>query len=227
MLWAGTDDGYLWVTRDGGAKWTNVTDNLKKAGLPGFRWVSSIEPGRKVEGRCYVCLDAHRSDDDKPYICSPRTTTAKRGRRITNNLPEFGSTRVLREDITSPDILYCGTEFAIWVSINRGETWARLNNNLPTVAVHEVAQPDHRQRNRHRHARPQRVGSGRGEYPPDEAHDAEGRRDAVRPGDDYAVALRPRQLPLLARRAEVLRHESRPRGRDRLHARRRTRRKCR
>ncbi len=59
---------------------------------------------------------------------------------VANNLPTFGSTRMLREDTVNPDVLYCGTEFGIWVSINRGESWAKLNNNLPTVAVHEVAQ---------------------------------------------------------------------------------------
>ncbi|MBN9122328.1 MAG: PDZ domain-containing protein, partial [Planctomycetes bacterium] len=140
VLWAGTDDGYLWVTRDGGANWQNVTENLKAAGLPGNYWVASVEPGNRVEGRCYVCLDGHRSDDDKPYLF----VTEDFGRTwkpITGNLPPFGSTRVLREDVTTSEILYCGTEFGIWVSINRGEGWAKLNNNLPTVAVHEIAQP--------------------------------------------------------------------------------------
>ncbi len=139
-LWAGTDDGFLWVTRDGGANWKNVTENLKSAGLPGNYWVSSIEPGQKAEGRCYVCLDGHRSDDDKPYLFVTEDFGAT-WKPITSNLPPFGSTRVLREDITTSDILYCGTEFGIFVSINRGGSWAKLNNNLPTVAVHEIAQP--------------------------------------------------------------------------------------
>lgn len=140
VLWAGTDDGYLWVTKDGGQKWANVTENLKKAGLPGFYWVASIESGRKAEGRCYACFDAHRSNDDKPYLYVTEDF-GQTWKSITNDLPEFGSSRVLREDATNPDILYCGTEFGIWASINRGQSWARLNNNLPTVAVHEVAQP--------------------------------------------------------------------------------------
>jgi hypothetical protein len=140
VLWAGTDDGYLWVTRDGGQHWQNVTENLKKAGLPGYRWVSSIEPAKRYEGRCYVCLDAHRSDDDKPYLFVTEDY-GQSWKPITGNLPQFGSTRVLREDATTSDVLYCGTEFGIWVSVNRGETWAKLSNNLPTVAVHEIAQP--------------------------------------------------------------------------------------
>ena len=140
VVWAGTDDGFLWVTRDGGANWSNVTGNLKSAGVPDYRWVSSIEPGHKTEGRCYVALDAHRSDDDKPYLFVTEDY-GQTWKPLTGNLPAFGSTRVLREDITSPDVLYCGTEFGIWASVNRGETWAKISNNLPTVAVHEVAQP--------------------------------------------------------------------------------------
>ncbi|HEY1189197.1 MAG TPA: PDZ domain-containing protein, partial [Gemmata sp.] len=140
VLWAGTDDGNLWVTKDGGGNWTNVLDNLKKAGLPGPRWVSTIEPGRAKEGLCYVCLDGHRSDDDRPYLFVTEDYGAT-WKSVVGNLPEFGSTRVLREDITASEILYCGTEFGIWVSVNRGGNWAKLNSNLPTVAVHEVAQP--------------------------------------------------------------------------------------
>ena len=140
VLWAGTDDGALWVTRDGGRDWVNVTDKLKAAGAPGPRCVSSIEPGRKYEGRCYVCLDGHRSDDDRPYLFVTEDY-GQTWKSIVGNLPAFGSTRVLREDITTSEVLYCGTEFGIWASVNRGETWAKISNNLPTVAVHEVAQP--------------------------------------------------------------------------------------
>jgi photosystem II stability/assembly factor-like uncharacterized protein len=135
VLWVGTDDGYLWVTQDGGTNWTNVTE---KVGLPGPRWVASIEPSRYVDGRCYVVFDAHRSDDDNPYVF----VTEDHGQTwkpLTSNLP-WGSTRVLREDIENPDVLYLGTEFAAWVSIDRGGVWTKINNNLPTVAVHELAQ---------------------------------------------------------------------------------------
>ncbi|GIW84550.1 MAG: hypothetical protein KatS3mg107_0210 [Gemmataceae bacterium] len=140
LLWAGTDDGNLWLTRDGGQKWINVADKLRSAGLPGPRWISSIEPSRFVEGRCYVAIDAHRSDDDKPYLFVTEDY-GQSWKAITANLPPIGSTRVLREDITNPNILYCGTEFAIFVSLDRGGHWTKLNNNLPTVAIHEVAQP--------------------------------------------------------------------------------------
>ena len=142
VLWAGTDDGNVWVTRDGGQKWVNVLDKLQGAGLPGPRWVSSIEPSRAngADGRCYVCIDGHRSDDDRPYIYATEDF-GESWKPIMNNLPSFGSTRVLREDIVNPNVLYCGTEFGIWASLNRGASWANINGNLPTVAIHEIAQP--------------------------------------------------------------------------------------
>jgi photosystem II stability/assembly factor-like uncharacterized protein len=135
ILWAGTDDGYLWVTRNGGITWTNVTE---KVGLPGPRWVASIEPSRYVEGRCYVVFDAHRSDDDNPYVFVTEDY-GQTWKPLHATLP-WGSTRVLREDIENPDVLYLGTEFAVWASIDRGGVWTKINNNLPTVAVHELAQ---------------------------------------------------------------------------------------
>jgi photosystem II stability/assembly factor-like uncharacterized protein len=134
VLYVGTDDGNLWVSRDGGTNWTNVAD---KVGLPGPRWVASIEPSRYVEGRVYVAFDAHRSDDDEPYI-SVSEDYGQTWKSLRSNLP-WGSTRVLREDTVNQNLLFCGTEFGLWASVDRGNYWSRLNNNLPTVAVHEVA----------------------------------------------------------------------------------------
>jgi photosystem II stability/assembly factor-like uncharacterized protein len=135
VLWVGTDDGGLWVTRDGGKKWTNLT---AKIGLPAPRWVATIEPSRYAEGRAYVVFDGHRSDDDRPYVYVTEDF-GETWKSLNANLPTFGSTRCLREDVTNPDLLYLGTEFAVYASLNRGASWAKLNNNLPTVAVHEIA----------------------------------------------------------------------------------------
>ncbi len=135
VLWVGTDDGGLWVTRDGGKRWTNQT---AKVGLPGRRWVATVEASRFAEGRAYVAFDGHRSDDDRPYVY----VTEDHGetwKSLAAKLPEFGSTRCLREDVVNPDLLYLGTEFAVFASLDRGASWARLNNNLPTVAIHEIA----------------------------------------------------------------------------------------
>jgi photosystem II stability/assembly factor-like uncharacterized protein len=134
ILYVGTDDGALWVTRDGGYEWKNITKNL---GLPNPRWVATIEVSRHAPGRVYVCLDGHRSDDDSPYafVSEDFGNTFK---HLHTGLP-WGSTRCLREDLTNPNLLYLGTEFGLWVSIDRGQNWTQFNQNLPTVAVHEVA----------------------------------------------------------------------------------------
>jgi photosystem II stability/assembly factor-like uncharacterized protein len=134
VLWVGTDDGYLWVTKNGGKDWANVTE---KVGLKGPTWVATIEASRFAEGRAYVAFDAHRLDDDAPYLYQT-DDFGQTWKPITGNLPA-GSTRCLREDVTNPNLLYCGTEFALWASLDRGGSWTKINGNLPTVAVHEVA----------------------------------------------------------------------------------------
>jgi photosystem II stability/assembly factor-like uncharacterized protein len=135
VLYVGTDDGALWVTRDGGQHWTDIAANVK---LPGPRWVASIEPSRYVEGRAYVAFDAHRSDDDEPYVYVTEDF-GQTWKSLRANLP-VGSARVCREDIQNANLLYVGTEFGAWASANRGVSWTKFNNNLPTVAVHEFAQ---------------------------------------------------------------------------------------
>jgi len=141
VVWAGTDDGAVWVTKDGCKTWANVTEKFKAAGLPGPRWVSSIEASRYAEGRCYVVFDAHRSNDDSPYVFVTEDF-GETWKSLKANLPA-GPTRVCREDIANPNLLYLGTEFGCYASVNRGAAWTRINGDkgLPTVAVHEFAQP--------------------------------------------------------------------------------------
>jgi hypothetical protein len=100
--------------------------------------VSTIEASRFAEGRAYVCFDAHRSNDDKPYVYVTEDFGAT-WKPLMGTLPAFGSSRCLREDVQNRDLLFCGTEFGIFASINRGGHWTRISNNLPTVAVHELA----------------------------------------------------------------------------------------
>jgi photosystem II stability/assembly factor-like uncharacterized protein len=137
VLYVGTDDGALWVTQDGGQKWTNLKDNLKSIVPPNF-WVDSIECSRFAVGRVYAALDCHRTDNDEPFPVVSEDF-GKTWKSLRANLPT-GSTRVVREDRANENLLYCGTEFGLWASINRGENWTKLTG-LPTVAVHEVAQP--------------------------------------------------------------------------------------
>ena len=107
--------------------------------MPGRRWVSWIEPSRFRAERAYVVFDAHRSNDDLPYLFATEDGGAT-WRSLRANLPDdAGTTRVLREDLFNENLLYLGTEFGAWVSIDRGESWTSLNTNLPTVAVHHFA----------------------------------------------------------------------------------------
>src|SRR5439155_8557217 len=104
----------------------------------GPRCVATMEASKFKEGRCYVCFDAHRSNDDQPYVF----VTEDFGQSwapIRSNLPGFGSTRCLREDLFNENLLFCGTEFHLYASVDRGAYWTKINNNLPTVAIHEVA----------------------------------------------------------------------------------------
>ena len=87
-----------------------------------------------------MTLDGHRSDDNKPYVMVS-DDYGQTWRNLQNNLPDSsGSCRVVREDLFDPNILYLGCEFGLWVSMNRGASWQKLNSNLPTVAIHEIAQ---------------------------------------------------------------------------------------
>ena len=131
VLWAGTDDGFLWVTRDGGANWTNVTQNV---GLPRHSYVSRIEASRFVDGRCYVAFDAHRSDLDGPFAYVTEDF-GETWTSLNTGLPS-GSTRVIREDTENENLLFLGTEFSIYASADRGGNWVEIKNNMPTGAVH-------------------------------------------------------------------------------------------
>jgi photosystem II stability/assembly factor-like uncharacterized protein len=134
LLYVGTDDGYLWVTRDGGSSWVNITANLA---LDGHYHVSTIEPSRFATGRAYLALDGHRSDSDAPHVFLTEDF-GETWKSLAEGLPA-GSSRTLREDPENENLLLLGTEFSIWASLDRGAHWSRINNNLPTVAIHEIA----------------------------------------------------------------------------------------
>ncbi|MDX1925691.1 MAG: PDZ domain-containing protein [Pirellulaceae bacterium] len=134
VLYAGTDDGALWVTKDGGKEWQEIGKNMN---LPAPRWVATIEASRYAEGRVYVALDGHRSNDDDPYAFVSEDF-GKTWKSIRSNLP-WGSTRCLRESPFNENVLLVGTEFAVFASANRGGYWNSLNTNLPTVPVFDFA----------------------------------------------------------------------------------------
>jgi len=107
--------------------------------VPDPFWVSELVASRHEEGRVYMSLDGHRSDNDEPHVFVSEDY-GQTWRSIRANLPTIGSTRTIAEDIENPNLLYVGTEFGAFASISRGEHWTSLNSNLPTVAVHAFAQ---------------------------------------------------------------------------------------
>ncbi|MCC6418615.1 MAG: hypothetical protein IT429_10305 [Gemmataceae bacterium] len=135
VLYAGSDDGRLHVTRDSGASWTELTANVP--GVPAERWVSRLECSHHDDGTAYLALDRHRNDDRRPYLF--RTTDfGKTWVPLTNGLPAEGSVYVVRESSRNRDLLFAGTEFGLFVSLDRGAHWHRLRGGMPNVAVHDL-----------------------------------------------------------------------------------------
>lgn len=136
VLWAGSNDGLLWVSTDGGASWRNVTENIPQERARRC-WVAEIEPSHFDRLAAYVVYDCHRRDDYRPYVFKT-TDGGESWTEITGNLPEDGGSYVIREDPVNPKLLFVGTERGLWVSNQGGGRWVRLKNNLPTVAVRDM-----------------------------------------------------------------------------------------
>ncbi len=135
VIWAGSDDGLVHITRDGGQNWTNVTSGMP--GLPEWGTVSLIEPSSFDAGAAYVVVDAHRLDDMRPYLFK----TSDFGRswtRLDAKLPQDVYLHAVREDPAKKGQLYLGTERGVMFSTDDGATWRDLRLNLPTVAVHDL-----------------------------------------------------------------------------------------
>ncbi len=136
ILWAGTDDGNLQVSKDGGVTWRNVIDNIK--GLNPFSPVSHVEPSHRDAGTCYVSFDRHMLDDYLPHLFKT-SDFGQTWSNITTGLPEDAYIWVVREDPRNSDILYAGTEIGPFISWNSGENWERFHlKNCPNVAVHDI-----------------------------------------------------------------------------------------
>lgn len=134
LIWVGTDDGLIQITRNGGSSWERVTPK----GMPEWSMVSTIESSPFSSGTAYVAVDAHRLDDFRPYIY--RTTDfGKTWTQITDGLPSNCYLHVVREDPRKKGLLYAGTETGIYVSFDDGDHWQSLQLNLPTVPVYDLA----------------------------------------------------------------------------------------
>jgi hypothetical protein len=142
VVWAGTDDGNLQVSRDDGLTFTNVASNLP--GLPAGAlegatayWISRVDASHFDAGTAYVAVDGHRSDDLKPYIF----VTHDYGRTFQNvagTLPQLGNVQVVREDPKSRNLLYAGTELGLFISLDAGAHWEKFMNNYPTVRTDDI-----------------------------------------------------------------------------------------
>lgn len=139
LIWAGSDDGLVHITTDGGKNWKNVTAGI--SGFPEWSTVSMIEPSRFDAATAYIVVDAHRLDNMKPYLY--RTTDfGKSWKRLDAGLPPDIYLHAVREDPTQKDLLYVGTERGVAFTKDGGKTWQSLKLNMPTVAVHDLAVKD-------------------------------------------------------------------------------------
>ena len=135
IIWAGTDDSQVHITTSGGREWKNVRSMI--ADVPAEIWVSRIEASHFHPGRAYVTFDGHRSDHFKPYLF----VTEDYGQTWTSlvqNVPGTEVIRVVREDLMNENLLFIGTETGVWMSLDRGKTWEKQNDQLPTVSVYDL-----------------------------------------------------------------------------------------
>jgi len=138
LIWVGTDDGNVQLTRDGARTWKNVTANIK--GLPPNAWVTSIDAGHFESGTAYATFDLHTFGDMRPYVYK----TSDFGQTWTPMITPAGNVRgyahVIKEDLVNKDLLFVGTELGLWVSLDGGRQWAQYKGgDFPNVAVRDLA----------------------------------------------------------------------------------------
>jgi photosystem II stability/assembly factor-like uncharacterized protein len=134
LLYAGTDDGYLQVSRDAGKTWTNVAPKIP--GLPKGIWVSEVVPSRYDEGTVYATFDGHRQDDYGTYVYVSKDF-GQTWQPAAANLKDV-VVKTLTEDLKNPDVLYLGTENGLYASVDRAKEWTKIKANLPDVRVDEI-----------------------------------------------------------------------------------------
>jgi photosystem II stability/assembly factor-like uncharacterized protein len=136
VIWVGTDDGNVQVTRDGGKTWSNVFANVP--GLKPNAWISAVEASHVDAGTAYVAADHHQDDDYTPYAYMT-TDYGKTWKRITGDLPNSAAwVHVVREDPRNRNMLYIGTEMGVWASWDRGAHWVSVRGDLPVVQVRDM-----------------------------------------------------------------------------------------
>ena len=133
VIWVGTDDGNVQLTRDGGETWTLLNDNIPNN--PEY-WVSRVEASHHDLGTAYVTYTGYRRDDFRPFVYKT-TDFGETWTSLANGLPA-GPVNVIREHHRNPDLLFLGTEFQVWVSIDGGASWTSMKLDMPTSPVHDM-----------------------------------------------------------------------------------------
>ena len=131
VLWAGTDDGRVHVTRDGGSTWTSVEGNIK--GVPANTWVPEIKASRHNAGTAFIVLDDHRRSNWTPYVYRTTDFGKTWTSLVTKTLQGYALS--IEQDPVDPDLLFLGTEFGLWVSNDAGKSWIKWTHGFPTVSV--------------------------------------------------------------------------------------------
>ncbi|MAU14840.1 MAG: glycosyl hydrolase [Muricauda sp.] len=137
LLWVGSDDGLIHVTKDGGQTWENVTP----PNMPEWNMINSIEPSYFDEGTCYVAATRYKLGDFAPYLYKT-TDYGKTWTKITNGIEDEHFTRVVREDPKRKGLLYAGTETGMYISFDDGKNWTKFQLNLPIVPITDLAIKD-------------------------------------------------------------------------------------
>ncbi|HJP90471.1 MAG TPA: hypothetical protein VJ875_00855 [Pyrinomonadaceae bacterium] len=142
LIWVGTNDGLVQLTRDGGKNWTNVTKNIPD--LPPWGTVSNIELSRYEPGAAYITVDFHQVNNRDPFIYKTKDY-GKTWKAITNGIPHsmLSYAHCIREDPVRPGLLYVGTENGLYVSFNDGENWEPLQSNMPHAPVYWMVVQEH------------------------------------------------------------------------------------
>jgi len=135
MLWVGADDGSLQYTRDDGHTWTNVTANI--AGAPQNCYVSRVEASHFDAAAAYVSLGCQRNYDFRPYVYVTRDL-GKTWSSISGDLPSYGNVNVVRQDLKNKNLLFAGTEFGFFTSLDEGKSWRKFMTGLSTVRIDEI-----------------------------------------------------------------------------------------
>jgi photosystem II stability/assembly factor-like uncharacterized protein len=135
LLYAGTDDGLIQVTSDGGKNWTKID---KFAGVPDMTYVARIFPSQHDSDTVYAAFDNHKNADFTPYLLKS-TDAGKTWSSIVSDLPTRGSVLAFVEDHVNAKLLFCGTEFGLYFTVDGGGKWHRLKSDMPTIAVRDLA----------------------------------------------------------------------------------------